>query len=156
MGIVTAGMLVVALVATIVSSPLGNSPTSTVSPPPANADAPAIADPSPIDGPPRSDSPATVASPLGAGPLRTNGGNIVDADGRVVHITGVNWFGLETSTFAPQGLWARSLNDMLDQMVQAGFNTIRLPYSNQLFDARSTPNGIDFQKNPVLQWLNGQ
>jgi hypothetical protein len=48
--------------------------------------------------------------------LRTDGGNIVDADGRVVHLTGVNWFGMETSTFAPQGLWARSLDAMLDQM----------------------------------------
>jgi endoglucanase len=155
MGIVTAGMLLVALVATIVSSPPGNSPTYTVSPTPTNADAPAIADPSPIDGPPPSDSPATVASPLGAGPLRTNGGNIVDANGRVVHITGVNWFGLETSTFAPQGLWARRLNDMLDQMVLAGFNTIRLPYSDQLFDSTSIPNGIDFQKNADLQGLTG-
>src|SRR5262249_28062328 len=94
-------------------------------------------------------------APLGTGPLHTDGGNIVDADGRVVHLSGVNWFGLETSTFAPHGLWARSLDDMLDQMVQAGFNTIRLPYSDQLFDPTSTPNGIDFQKNPDLQGLTG-
>lgn len=100
-------------------------------------------------------SAAPVSGALGAGPLRTDGGNIVDAGGRVVRLTGVNWFGLETSTFAPQGLWARSLNDMLDQMVQAGFNTIRLPYSNQLFDSASIPNGIDFQKNADLQGLTG-
>jgi endoglucanase len=98
----------------------------------------------------------SLAATLGSGPLRTDGGNIVDAEARVVHISGVNWFGLETGTFAPQGLWARSLNEMLDQMTQAGFNTIRLPYSNQLFDPSSTPNGIDFQKNPDLQGLSGQ
>src|SRR5258708_5473401 len=95
-------------------------------------------------------SEAHAADALGSGPLRTDGGNIVDAQGRVVHITGVNWFGLETGTFAPQGLWARGLNDMLDQMVQAGFNTIRLPYSNELFDSSSIPNGIDLQKNADL------
>jgi endoglucanase len=98
---------------------------------------------------------ASTSEPLGTAPLRTDGGNIVDANGQVVHISGVNWFGLETTTFAPQGLWARSLDDMLDQMVQAGFNTIRLPYSDQLFDPNSTPNGIDFQKNPDLQGLTG-
>ncbi|MBV9545441.1 MAG: cellulase family glycosylhydrolase, partial [Chloroflexi bacterium] len=98
---------------------------------------------------------AAPAPPLGSGPLNTEGGNIVDADGRVVHITGVNWFGLETGTFAPQGLWARGLNDMLDQIAQSGFNTIRLPYSDQLFDPSSMPNGIDFQKNPDLQGLSG-
>ncbi len=38
---------------------------------------------------------------------------------------------------------------------QPGFNTIRLPYSNQLFDPSSTPQGIDYQKNPDLQGLNG-
>jgi endoglucanase len=98
---------------------------------------------------------AAVAQPLSSGPLRTDGGNIVDANGRVVRITGVSWFGMETNTFAPHGLWSRSLGDMLDQMVQAGFNTIRLPYSNQLFDPSSTPNGLDFQKNADLQGLTG-
>lgn len=96
-----------------------------------------------------------ASNPLGTGPLRTDGGNIVDADGRVVHISGVNWFGLETNTFAPHGLWARSLDSMLDQIAQTGFNTIRLPYSDQLFDQGSTPTGIDFQKNPDLQGLSG-
>ena len=101
------------------------------------------------------DQDKTPTEPVGVGPLHTGGGNIVDADGGVVHISGVNWFGLETGTFAPQGLWTRSLDSMLDQIVQTGFNTIRLPYSDQLFEPGSTPNGIDLQKNPDLQGLNG-
>ena len=92
---------------------------------------------------------------LTSGPLHTNGGDIVDADGSVVHISGVNWFGFETETYAPHGLWARSLDSMLDQIVQTGFNTIRLPYSDDLFSDASKPNGIDFQKNPDLQGLSG-
>lgn len=95
------------------------------------------------------------AEPLGTGPLRADGSRLVDTDGREVHLTGVNWFGLETGTFAPHGLWAGSLDSMLDQIIQAGFNTIRLPYSNQLFDPSSKPNDIDFKKNPDLQRLNG-
>jgi len=152
---VTTGVLAAILVALIVSPSRGSSPTPVVSPTPEITDAAGIVDPPQKDSPTPSSSLGAVSDPLGSGPLRTDGGNIVDADGRVVHITGVNWFGLETSTFAPQGLWARSLDEMLDQMVQAGFNTIRLPYSDQLFDSTSTPNGIDFQKNPDLRGLTG-
>jgi len=95
------------------------------------------------------------APPAPHGTLHTSGGTIVDAGGQPVQLTGVNWFGMETRTFAPHGLWARNYRDMLDQMAQAGFNTIRLPYSNQLFDPSSTPQGIDYQKNPDLQGLTG-
>ncbi|GGZ97604.1 hypothetical protein GCM10010389_41030 [Streptomyces echinoruber] len=89
------------------------------------------------------------------GPLHTKGGDIVDADGKKVVLTGVNWFGLETGTFAPHGLWTRNLDSMIEQMVDTGFNTLRLPYSNELFDAKSKPNGIDYKKNPELKGLNG-
>ncbi len=89
------------------------------------------------------------------GYLHTSGNQIVDANGQFVRVAGVNWFGMETSNFAPHGLWARGYQSMMDQMKQLGFNTIRLPYSNQLFDSASTPNGINFALNPDLQGLNG-
>jgi endoglucanase len=89
------------------------------------------------------------------GPLHTSGAKLLNAQGQEVRITGVNWFGLETDAFAPHGLWARNYGDMLDQMVGAGFNTIRLPFSNQLLDSNSAPKGIDYQKNPDLQGLTG-
>lgn len=88
-------------------------------------------------------------------PLHASGGKIVDARGREVVLTGVNWFGLETGTFAPHGLWTRNWTQMLDQMAGAGFNTLRLPYSNELFQPASKPNGIDFGKNPDLVGLTG-
>ena len=87
--------------------------------------------------------------------LSTSGSQIVDANGNNVKIAGVNWFGMETSNFAPHGLWSRGYKSMMDQMKQQGFNMIRLPFSNQLFDAGSTPNGIDFTLNPDLQGLSG-
>lgn len=87
--------------------------------------------------------------------FQASGSRLVDARGQEVRLTGVNWFGLETSNFAPHGLWARNWQDMMDQMMQAGFNTLRLPYSNQLFDLTSIPNGIDYDKNPDLAGLNG-
>ncbi|GAA2614449.1 cellulase family glycosylhydrolase [Dactylosporangium fulvum] len=88
-------------------------------------------------------------------PLRADGNKILDARGEVVTFTGVNWFGLETNTFAPHGLWSRKLDDMLDQMVGAGFNTMRLPFSNELFDDSAKVNGVDFKLNPDLEGLTG-
>src|SRR4051812_23141120 len=84
----------------------------------------------------------------------TSGKQILDADGTAVRIAGVNWFGMETSSFAPHGLWVRNYKEMLDQMKKLGFNTVRLPFSTQLFDAESKPNGIDYTKNPDLQDLS--
>jgi len=89
-------------------------------------------------------------------PLHASGGKILDARGHEVVLTGVNWFGLETGTFAPHGLWTRNWSQMLDQMAGSGFNTLRLPYSNELFLPGSKPTGIDFGKNPDLAGLSGQ
>ena len=61
-------------------------------------------------------------------PLRTQGSLIVDSAGKEVVLQGVNWFGFETETHAPHGLWARDYKDMLIQIRSQGFNTIRLPF----------------------------
>ena len=87
--------------------------------------------------------------------LHTDGALILDSKGSPVLVTGISWFGLETENYAPHGLWVRSLESFLDQIVDLGFNTIRLPYSNQLFDSSSIPNGINFDLNPDLKGLNG-
>ena len=70
--------------------------------------------------------------PATAGFFHTEGNQIVDASGHPVEIAGVNWFGFETATAAPHGLFARSYTAMMDQMKALGFNTIRLPFSDQL------------------------
>ena len=82
-------------------------------------------------------------------------GTLVDSSGCEVYLSGVNWFGFETSAFAPHGLDVRNWRDMLKQMAQSGFNTVRLPFSNQLFDATSKPQGIDYRLNPDLRGLQG-
>ncbi len=96
-----------------------------------------------------------AAPPPAGGFLATSGNQIIDSTGHAFRITGVNWFGMETNTFSPHGLHARNLEDMMDQMAQLGFNTIRLPFSDQLFDAGSTPGGIDYTLNPGLVGLDG-
>src|SRR5437660_4669313 len=91
-----------------------------------------------------------------AGFLRTFQSEVVDAtSGCQVSLTGVNWFGFETSSFVPHGLAVRNYQDMLNQMAHLGFNTLRLPYTNQLFDPASQPQGINYQLNPDLKGLQG-
>ena len=90
----------------------------------------------------------------GTGWFSTHGNQIVDSAGNQVEIAGVNWFGFESSTLAPHGLWTRGYKEMMDQMVQLGFNTIRLPFSSEMLHTSAAPNGIDFGKNPDLQGLS--
>src|SRR5260370_34088778 len=107
-------------------------------------------------------TPAAAIAPAPCRPghqvgfLKTFHSELVDASsGCQVSLTGVNWFGFETGTFAPHGLWARNWQDMLKQIAQTGFNSIRLPVSNQLFDPSSKPQGIDYKLNPDLKGLSG-
>ena len=67
----------------------------------------------------------------------------------------MNWFGLETPNYAPHGLWQRPMGAMLDQIKSLGFNVLRVPFCSQLFDAGSTPNGIDLAQNPDLAGKTG-
>ncbi|MDC7221931.1 MAG: cellulase family glycosylhydrolase [Spirochaetales bacterium] len=53
-------------------------------------------------------------------------------------MTGVNWFGFETGIYVPHGLWLRDYKSMLQQMADLGFNTIRLPFSNEMLDQTPT------------------
>ena len=78
----------------------------------------AACDPPPPD-------PATVLTL----PLRTEGSQIVDADGDEVVLQGVSWFGFETDTHVVHGLWARDYKEMLGQIADEGYNVIRLPWS---------------------------
>ena len=87
--------------------------------------------------------PATAASGLPALPLSTDGNEIVDARGNEVVLQGVNWFGFETANHAPHGLWSRDYKDMLRQIKQQGFNTIRMPFSLEALESATT-SGIDY------------
>ncbi|MBC7969410.1 MAG: cellulase family glycosylhydrolase [Verrucomicrobia bacterium] len=76
-------------------------------------------------------------------PLSTKGAQIVDASGQTVLLRGVNWFGIETETQVPHGLWIRDYKEMLAQIKGLGYNLIRLPYAVQSLRA-ATISGVDF------------
>lgn len=100
---------------------------------------------------PKSTQPKSAQGPNTAGqawvqtPFSTRGSEILDRNGKTVILSGVNWFGLETETHAPHGLWARDYKELVAQIKSLGYNFIRLPYSVQMFkDTKVT--GIDFSK----------
>ena len=76
------------------------------------------------------------------GGLYTVGNQIVDQTGGYCRMTGVNFSGFETSLGVPAGTWQRDYSDMIDDIVRAGFNTIRLPFSvdNMTSTSPATPD----------------
>ncbi len=88
------------------------------------------------------------------GPLSTAGNQIVDANGTPVEIRAVNWFGFETETHVPHGLWARNWQDMMDQMQELGFNAIRLPFAGEIVQDDPMPSSINTGLNPDLAGLS--
>ncbi len=103
-----------------------------------------------------SDASVTEPGSVGIAPgyLHTSGNQIVDSQGNPVQLSSVNWFGAESTTLVPHGLWTRNYQDMIDQMADQGFNTIRLPFSSEMLHTTAAPNGIDFYQNPDLQGLS--
>jgi endoglucanase len=99
--------------------------------------------------------PTRTSQPLLSTPnyLHTSGSQILDASNKVAGLSGINWFGFETSNNSPHGLWVRNWEDMLDQIKAQGYNVIRLPFSNAMLKEDVMPSGIDYQKNPDLAEL---
>jgi endoglucanase len=117
----------------------------------------AAARPTPVPPTPTPDPLAACQhDPVNLPPLpsgttfHTCGSRILGVDGQPVRITGVSWFGMETGTYAPHGLWTRNWKAMLDQIAALGFNTVRIPYSNDALVPGRMPQNINYAVNPDL------
>ena len=86
-----------------------------------------------------------------AGFLSTKGRSIVDASGNPFRICGVSWFGFETDTMVAHGLWQRNLREMAAQIRSLGFNTLRIPFSQEMLGPEARTRSIDFTRNPDLE-----
>lgn len=74
----------------------------------------------------------TAADP--ALPLHTAGREIVDAQNHPVRLMGVNWFGFDEGEFVAGGLDRAPLEEIAATIHRLGFNTVRLPYANQVVE----------------------
>ncbi|MBQ9809127.1 MAG: glycoside hydrolase family 5 protein [Ruminococcus sp.] len=84
--------------------------------------------------------PAAAADDTGDDWLHAVGSRLYDKNGNEVWLTGANWFGLNCTENVPHGLYARDVDDMLQDVANHGINIIRFPISTEL----------------LLSWMDGE
>jgi endoglucanase len=101
--------------------------------------------------------PAPVsAATLGAGYWHTSGNEILSSTNTPVRIAGINWYGFETPDEIAHGLWAQDYHTIVNDIANLGYNTIRLPYSNQMVETPIVPSNLSFYNNgPINTDLKG-
>ncbi len=80
----------------------------------------------------------------GTGYWHTSGAQILDANNKTVRIAAVNWYGFETTDQLAHGLWAQDYHTILATIQAEGFNTIRIPFSNQMVESPMTVSNLNF------------
>ncbi len=85
----------------------------------------------------------TVAAMLAASYAQsgwtTSGVKILNPAGAQYVIAGVNWYGFETKAYVAHGMYAQNYTTILDEVKQDGYNTVRLPFSNQMWETDPKP-----------------
>ena len=66
-------------------------------------------------------------------------------------ITGLNWNGMESVDYVPGGLGDRKWQEILDLVASLGYNTIRMPFTNEALEPGRRINNVDFTLNPDLR-----
>lgn len=66
--------------------------------------------------------------------FHAQGTQIVDASGTPIRLVGLNWYGAESPDFVVGGLDYQPYQSILQMIQRSGYNTIRLPFSNQLVE----------------------
>jgi endoglucanase len=75
----------------------------------------------------------------GVGYWHTSGAQILDSENKPVRIAGVNWYGFETTDAVVHGLYSQDYKTILNTIAAQGYNTIRLPFSNQMIESPGVP-----------------
>jgi hypothetical protein len=70
--------------------------------------------------------------------LKTRGRHIVDKDGRRIKLASVNWYGASDELFIPCGLDVLPMSKIAGTIRQLGFNSVRLPYSDEMMVTNPT------------------
>ena len=103
-------------------------------------------------------SPALpAAAGAGSGYWHTSGNQILDSAGDPVRIAGINWYGFETPDEIAHGLWAQDYHAIINDIRNLGYNTIRIPFSNQMVETPIVPQNLSFYNatGPINTDLKG-
>ena len=122
----------------------------------ASADSGADAAPPPQDSgadvsPPPEDAGLDAAIPLPALPLQTSSRWIVDANGKRFKLASVNWYGAEEEDFVVGGLDFEDVHAIARMIRGLGFNSVRLPFSNELVESNPVVADARLAANSSLQ-----
>jgi endoglucanase len=100
---------------------------------------------------------AAQSGTAGTGFWHTSGNQILDSDGNPVRIAGINWYGFETPDEVAHGLWAQDYHTIINDIKSLGYNTIRIPFSNQMVEDPIVPQNLSFYNNsgPINTDLEG-
>lgn len=87
-------------------------------------------------------------TPAATGWLHTDGGTIRDSNNAPYIIKAASWFGLETPDCVPHGLWGTlTIDEALASIKSMGFNTVRLPFSNECLAATTIKGSVNYWAN---------
>ena len=92
---------------------------------------------------------AAGARAAGTGYWHTSGNRILDSANQPVRIAAINWYGFETTTFVAHGLWANDYKAILDLIKSSGFNTVRIPYSDQVVSQNPVVGSDGINRNGI-------
>ncbi|KAI1132251.1 endoglucanase E1 [Nemania abortiva] len=83
-------------------------------------------------------------------PLRAQGRDVVDATGRRFKLSSVNWYGGSDELFIPGGLEVQHRSVIAASIRTLGFNSVRLPYSDEMVITNPYIHDRHLSANPDL------
>jgi endoglucanase len=76
---------------------------------------------------------------------------MIDVNGNRVKLAGVNWYGADNKEFSVGGLAYRPLAAIAHQVKAMGFNSVRIPWSNELVETNPVVPYYAIVANPALK-----
>ncbi len=110
----------------------GTEPSGTTAPTP-------TATPSPTPIPTATSTGGGGGGGGNSGTWTTSGTKILTPSGSQYTISGINWYGFETPDEVAHGLWSEDISSIENQIKADGYNTIRIPFSNQMWESDPVP-----------------
>lgn len=93
------------------------------------------------------EEPAVPLPPL---PLRAESRFLLDARGQRIKLAAVNWYGAEEKDYVVAGLDRVALPELAKRIRALGYNAVRLPWSNEMYERDPVIAAPLVAKNPQL------
>ncbi len=84
-------------------------------------------------------------------PLHTSGQWIVDRNGNRLKLDSVAWYGAEEQDYVVAGLERENIQLIAQRIHSLGFNSVRLPWSNQMYESNPVVPNSAVEANPQFR-----